>query len=120
MVKVAVINPGSKVVEVSSVEPTLENFKPLVGGWLEMLYLAGDLRAYINEEGKGLGLPRNSVGDTYVRASLARIGHTLLPGDYIVGPVVLLGAPDDEGIETDVPDDVLAELREAGLEVREA
>src|SRR5206468_9078293 len=49
MVKVAVINPGSKVVEVSSVEPTLENFKPLVGGWLEMLYLAGDLRAYINE-----------------------------------------------------------------------
>ena len=53
-------------------------------------------------------------------ASLARIGHTLLPGDYIVGPVVLLGAPDDEGIETDVPDDVLAELREAGLEVREA
>lgn len=120
MVKVAVINPGRGVVEVKNVEPTLEQFKPLVGGWLEMLYLGDDVRAYINEEGKGLGLSANGFGDAYVRLCLDRTGRTLLPGDYIAGPVVLLGPPDEEGEETDVPDRVLDELRAAGLEVQEA
>lgn len=117
-VKVAVINPGSDVAEIRTVDRELPSLQRLVGGYIESLTLTEDVTAYINEDGKALGLAANKYGDLYVRASLHKSGRRLMPGDYIAGPVVLVG-PVEDGWDTSVPDKVLAELRMMGLDVRE-
>ena len=65
----------------------------LQGGWLEAL--TGrliDAVAYIDEDGKGKGLPLNPVATRFARE---RIG--LWPGDYIVGTLILLGTRNARG-----------------------
>lgn len=78
----------------------LEAYQAIVGGYIEMvsltLTLAGekcDVALFCNEEGKLSGLPLNRRA-----TEMARI-----PGDFLVGDVFLVGPPDDEGNETDVP-----------------
>ena len=34
----------------------------------------------------------------------------LLPGDWIAGPMVVMGAPDEMGVETDIPQDLADEI----------
>lgn len=75
---------------------TLETWQGIVGGHIEAVFLGkGYGHAYINEDGKRLGLPPNLV-----LTSIA--GAHLFPGDYIAGDAVILGE-DDEGGEADVP-----------------
>lgn len=74
----------------------LEALQERVGGWLESApVVLPNLTLYCNEEGKIDGLPYNK------RA-------TILLGpdnpDWIAGDVVLVGAPDAEGYDTDLGD----------------
>ena len=34
----------------------------------------------------------------------------LLPGDWIAGPMVVMGAPDENGVETSIPEDLADEI----------
>lgn len=101
--KVLVIEPGSQTATVREVAHTLTAFQELVGGDIEGLTLGSGVTAYINEGGKGLGLPVNVVADEIVRILLVADGRRLMPGDVIVGPVVFLGSPDGDGEDTGVP-----------------
>ena len=59
--------------------------------------------AYINEEGKLIGLPENKIATSVWYNS----GERILIGDYLAGNVLFFGQIDDEGNETDVPDDLI-------------
>jgi hypothetical protein len=55
-----------------------------------------EVSLYCNEEGKLEGLPINPRATAMVKGQL-------LPGDVLNGDVFIMGVPDDEGNETDVP-----------------
>jgi hypothetical protein len=61
-----------------------------------------DVAIYGNEEGKLLGLPANPVAHVVV--------GELMPGDFIVGTVVVLGFDETTGEEQDIPQHVLDAL----------
>jgi hypothetical protein len=79
----------------------LQERQALVGGHLEGVSLTKpDARMLVNEDGKYLGLPVNR------RATLLAWMHNkpMRYGDVLVGDVVLLGYPDEDGVDTTVPD----------------
>jgi hypothetical protein len=80
-----------------------------VGGYLTAVGTREGWVAYINEDGKGLGLPPNFQADLLARA----LGFPFRHGDYLVGTAVFLGR---NGVnETSVPDTVLTLARQIGL-----
>jgi hypothetical protein len=93
------------------VEPTLEAFRELLdGGDLEAIG-GPDWNAYFDEEGKLKGLPVNRAADLLAR----RLGWDSLPGDVLVGPVVFLGPPDEDGVDTSAPEELVREAVTASL-----
>lgn len=103
--KALVITPeGTTTVE--EITPDLDTLQKLVGGYIEAAPTDGSVTVYVNEEGKVYGLPINEVG--------TRLYYKLAPFmegvDILVGTIVILGAPDDEGEDTPVPDSVLGLL----------
>jgi hypothetical protein len=97
-----VIQPDGAI-SVEQVQADLEGLQALVGGYIEAVGLKcpAPATAYINEEGKIHDLPRNPLATS--------VAH-LFPGDYIAGTMVILGAPDGEGYDTSVSDEVLSWL----------
>lgn len=83
-----------------------EQINKAVGGWIEAINFGkhDDHFAYINEEGKLLGLPTNELVTSYWYES----GTRVLIGDYIAGDAVVFGEIDEEGNNTDVPDHVVS------------
>lgn len=63
----------------------LQELQEMVGGYIQLVFW-GEMIAVINEDGKSMGLPPNPT------ATMLGAGF-LLPGDYVVGDVVL--APRD-------------------------
>lgn len=116
-IDVLVLTPGSFRAEPLSVEPTLESFQRLVGGHIEALSLGDHTSAYINEEGKFEGLDRNDAADRFVRHALSKIGRTMIPGDYVVGPLVITGQPDDDGYDTGATDEADELLAAVGIPI---
>lgn len=84
----------------------------IVGGWLEMIGPMvngfGPWHGYVDEEGKIKGLARNFTA-TDIATMLGWGGE--VAGDYIAGPLVLLG-PGEEGEEGDVPTKVITAVLE--------
>lgn len=84
------------------VPDTLEFLQEFVGGYLEGLTipsegLAFGLHAYMNEDGKALGLPINEVA--------TRLLYPILrPGDAITGNLMIVGS-DAEGDHVSLPED---------------
>lgn len=78
----------------------------LVGGYVEAVPWGRGVTAYLNEDGKSLGLPPNPRA---TRLSTTH-GVGLHPWDVIVGTVVFVGDPDDDGDDTDVPEWLVREL----------
>ena len=67
----------------------LSDYQSVVGGLITSIFAVnGDIEGYANDEGLLLGLPLNPVA-------------SILFGQYLVGNVVIIGAPDDEGKDTD-------------------
>lgn len=72
-------------------------YQQVVGGWIELVPNPHGVTVYCNEEGKIHGLPANP------RAT-ALFGEWLHDWDIIVGNVIVLGPPDEEGYDTDLED----------------
>lgn len=88
--------------------------KALNGGYLEGLTFTKEVFAYLDEDGKAKDLPYNTLG-TFLAKRL-RIG--LHPHDYIVGNLILVGSPDEEGNETDIPETFVTQLQEMGMDIQ--
>lgn len=81
--------------------PDLNRLQELVGGYIEgvaLPRLGHGHFAYINEDGKALGLIHNEVAT----ALCQRAGTGLAEGDYISGVMVVVGRPDKDGNDTSV------------------
>jgi hypothetical protein len=120
-IKVLVVYPDSQTGHLKTIDPSLPVFNDLVGGFIEGLsFPENEVSAYLNEDGKTMGLPVNQYADALVRQLLASEHRRLMPGDVIVGPVVFMGYPDhDTGEDTDVPTHLLALARSLGLDLKE-
>ena len=93
-------------IELLDEEFNLNVIQKYVGGWIEVVNFGPDnphYFAYIDEEGKLKGLPVNELVTDFWYNS----GQQILLGDVIVGDVLFFGQVDDEGNDTDVPDDVI-------------
>lgn len=98
--------------EVVDVDVTLDWLQAQVGGLIEVVHLdrvltdSGrrrvDADVYLNEDGKGLMLPLNAKATDL--CALAIGGWVR---DVIVGSIVVLGCPDEDGEDTAVPDAVI-------------
>lgn len=78
---------------------TLEDLQALVSGDIEAIRFTSEMTAYVNENGISLNLPRNQ------RATAMCVDYCVgvHPDDFIKGAMVLVGATDAEGNDTDVP-----------------
>jgi hypothetical protein len=102
-------------VPVNPAEPTrLEQLDPadgdayrdLVGGHFQVVELHRPrANLYLHEEGKLVGLPVNPRATALVWLH----NHRLRGRDVIAGPALVLGRPDNDGVDTSVPEE-LAEL----------
>jgi hypothetical protein len=94
--------------DLRTVEPTLEAMQGIVGGYIEpinpMVSGYGNWHGYVDEDGKSKGLPLNVEGQN-IAVMLGWGGE--LAGDFLVGPLVLLGSTPD-GEEASVPRRALA------------
>lgn len=96
-------------VEVIDQEWTYNQISTAVGGWIDPVSLDedyGSTFAYVNEEGKILGMPENAILTNYWYNSGVRI----LIGDYIAGDAVVFGGIDEYGDNTEVTPEVIAAL----------
>ena len=71
-----------------------------VGGYIDLLFLTGEVSGFVNEEGHGL--PPNRIAGRVC----ARLGLRLR--QPVFGPLLLVGPPSRHGDETDCPDGVRA------------
>ena len=79
-IRAIVKRPDEKYGHMTNVSNTLENFQRTVGGYIEVVNITDKVVCVCNEEGKNLGLPKNFR----------------IPGDVIVGDVILCGVDGDE------------------------
>lgn len=103
--KAILITPENEI-EVLDEDFDLKTIQSYLGGWIEVVNFGPDnphFFAYINEQGKLEGLPVNEI----VTAFWYNSGQRILLGDVIVGNVLFFGQVDDEGNNTDVPDDLI-------------
>ena len=78
-IRVVVIEPGEPSYR-KTIPNTLEAFQDIVGGYIEVVPLAGNVRMIVNEEGKLLLLPKNKAAtELYQKKS-----------DYIVGTAIIV------------------------------
>jgi len=83
----------------------LTYLKDLVGGWIESIPMPMNCHAFINEEGKLIGLPINPLATTLY--NLAVHGS-----DMVAGNAVVFGPPNEDGDETPVTDEFLTFVKE--------
>lgn len=87
----------------------LEDYQSAVGGWIEavdVMPLGSTL--YVNEEGLLRQLPFNSRATFLCWYELPPLRHRTV----LVGDAVLVGIPDDDGNDTNLPEETLALLVE--------
>ena len=104
----AVISNEGYVIVRTLPEPiTYDEMVSIVGGYIEGVYLDG-ATAYVNEEGKLEGLPKN----TYA-TNLAWSHKAIYGDDWIAGNMLIVGDCDDEGEMTSLTTEWLnANLKE--------
>ena len=94
-INVAVVNTNGTQTTVKIDNTDLSAYQAEVHGFIEATSGSGWV-AYLNEEGKLLGLPHNPAAEAFMRT----YGWEGLPGDHIVGPVMFVGPTDEEGDDT--------------------
>jgi hypothetical protein len=60
---------------------------------------------FLNENGKYLSLPPNVAVTLFARAN-----QMIWPSDIVVGDCVVMGQPDNNGRQTDLNDEILADI----------
>lgn len=74
-----------------------------IGGTIDAVSFGeNDYFAFIHDEGKLLGFPENKIATSIWYESGARI----LLGDYLAGNVLFFGETDEDGNNTDVPNEL--------------
>jgi hypothetical protein len=111
MIKTLVVNTDGQMTVEEVEDFGLAYLQSKVGGYIEAIGAPNRWSAYLNEEGK---LPDPKTGEilpinTHAHMLAVHLGWRFQPGDVLVGNVVFVGPPDDEGNDTPVPDFVLAE-----------
>jgi acyl-coenzyme A thioesterase PaaI-like protein len=96
-------------------EPMYRVIQDLVGGDFQVIFTLKDASMLLNVESKLLGLDENIVA-----TALARGGMSISMANYIAGQVVVVGLPDREGNETDVPEKFLRTVEDAGCVIRDS
>lgn len=86
----------------------LEDLQRLVGGWIEPAS-ADEWTAFVNEEGKLLGLSFNARAHQLLHSTIP-----LASDDLVVGDVVIVGPVDQSGSTTSAPAGLVAELVQGG------
>lgn len=102
----AILVTTEQEIELLDQDFDLSVIQSYVGGLIEAVSFGSQnshFFAYINEEGKLVGLPENKIATSVWYNS----GERVLIGDYLAGNVLFFGQIDDEGNETDVPDDLI-------------
>ena len=95
------IKPTGEVARVSLSD--LGDFQAAVGGDIEAVPLP-EIDMILNENGLDLDLPVNPVATRLAKEELAKDGRALITQDgWVLGPVLLVGKPDEFGDETDCP-----------------
>lgn len=89
-------------------DASYESIRDGVGGWIEAAPTDESLTLWVNEEGKINGLPLNPLG--HALWGEVDIYGCIAAGDWLAGPCVITGPPDDDGNSTAVPDWVLPRL----------
>jgi len=88
---------------------TLDQLQSVVGGWIEALPChRDDISVYGNDEAKYRGedggpMPLNETATAW-------LGRLLFPGDYIAGPVVVIGFDPETGENAELPEGIESEL----------
>jgi len=90
--KIAVVIKTDNTVEVIDIEKdTLAQLQKGVGGYVQAIDLSADVSMWLNEEGKLIGLPHNTLGQKHWDKAFG-------PGtDTVMGDIVLTGGVDGEG-----------------------
>lgn len=114
MINVVIIKPEGEP-QLATIDPELEAFQQIVGGYIEPvgLYHMG-AGAYINEEGKIYGLPYNEVASL-----LCHEQNAIFEFDDIAGPMVVFGYVDEDVDEEDYYSDIPPEVSAAILKTYE-
>ncbi len=89
-------------------DATYESIRDGVGGLIEAAPTDESLTLWVNEEGKIDGLPLNPLG--HALWNEVDIYGCIAAGDWLAGPCVVTGPPDDDGNPTPVPDWLLPRL----------
>lgn len=107
MITAVLIEVGNRV-RIVRTEPTFEAYYRLLEcRTIEVLPLI-DSTLYFDEEGKLFFRPMNVIA-TAIQAYVG-VGQ-LMTGDYIAGPALITGPADASGIDTDVPERLIAVFR---------
>jgi hypothetical protein len=77
-IRVVIIEPGEPSYQ-KTIPNTLEAFQDIVGGYIEVVPLPGNIRMIVNEEGKLLSLPKNKAATELYRKI----------SDYIAGTAII-------------------------------
>ena len=88
----------AEVVEVTG----LKDMQAAVGGYIEYVGLGDQANLICNEDGKMLGLNINPIA-----AVLTKKYQALRPRDFIVGDILVVGPVDEDGNDTDVPQELV-------------
>ena len=86
-----ITSTGLMVVRELQEAMTYDEMVGVVHGYIEAVYLDGVV-AYVNEEGKLEGLPKNQVA-----TDLAHAHNAIYGDDWIAGNMLIAGECDDEG-----------------------
>lgn len=106
------VGPGKPEAHLIDLKPQLRSLRDeLGGGFLESIALDHGSHAYVDEDGKGHGLPANESATALARA-LGWAGHEQ---DHIVGTALFMGH--SYGLEVDVPAEVLTAARRLKIKV---
>ena len=81
--------------------------RALEAQWIEAIY-AADHSFFLDEEGKLAQRPQNPVAEAIYKG----LGGALRADDFLVGPVLILGPPDQDGDSTDVSPELVALIHE--------
>ena len=88
-IRVVIIEPGKPSYR-KTIPNTLEAFQDIVGGYIEVVPLPGNLRMIVNEEGKLLSLPKNKAATELYQIS-----------DYIAGTAIITATRGEDFVSLD-------------------
>lgn len=92
----------------------LKEKQAIVGGYIEGVPLNEHVYGYVNDSGKLEELPANVCATNLWMRFVDLRGCETLPGDYVAGPMVIVGvqnaAGENDGHDHDVPEEWLDAL----------